>query len=126
MTNEVALASMLDDLDHRPIIIDSEDLHSACCNTPAVKELGIESMADPVGGEIHRDESGRASGLLSEAAAVTLDWPYHIIHLRKTIRRTATFLLKLACQVDHHCARMTSSSDKYEHYDRMGNWELKC
>jgi hypothetical protein len=48
----------------------------------------VESMADPIGGEIHKDESGRASGLLSEAAAMTLDWPYHIIHLRTTIRRT--------------------------------------
>ena len=29
-------------------------------------------MANPIGGEIHRDESGRASGLLNEAAPQTI------------------------------------------------------
>ncbi|CAJ2504674.1 Uu.00g120680.m01.CDS01 [Anthostomella pinea] len=33
-------------------------------------------MADPEGGTIHRDEEGKASGLLSEAAAVTVVWPH--------------------------------------------------
>lgn len=32
-------------------------------------------MENPVGGKIHRDEDGRPSGLLSEAAAVALVWP---------------------------------------------------
>jgi predicted amidohydrolase YtcJ len=87
MTNGVALASMLDDLDDKPIFIDSKDLHSTWCNTPALEELGVESMANPAGGEIHRDENGRASGLLSETAALTLVMPH--------ISRVATMQDKL-------------------------------
>ncbi|KAF6818244.1 amidohydrolase family protein [Colletotrichum musicola] len=68
--------SMLDDIDPRPIFIDTKDLHSTWCNTAAVKELGIEDMADPVGGKIHRDAEGKATGLLSEAAVLTLVWPH--------------------------------------------------
>lgn len=76
MTDGQALASMLDDLDERPIFIDSKDLHSTWCNTAALKELKVESVADPVGGKIHRDEHGQASGLLSETAAQIFVWPY--------------------------------------------------
>lgn len=75
-TNGMALASMLDPIDERPIFIDAKDLHSAWCNSAALKELDVESMEDPTGGEIHRDEHGRPSGLLSEAAAITLVWPH--------------------------------------------------
>ncbi|KAI8271180.1 putative amidohydrolase YtcJ [Colletotrichum sp. SAR11_239] len=67
---------MLDDIDPRPIFIDTKDLHSTWCNTAAVKELGIEDMKDPVGGKIHRDAEGKATGLLSEAAVLTLVWPH--------------------------------------------------
>ena len=76
MTGGLALASMLDDLDERPIFIDSKDLHSTWCNRAALEELGIESAADPSGGVIHRDQNGKPSGLLSEAAAVNFVWPY--------------------------------------------------
>ncbi|KAI1483150.1 amidohydrolase 3 [Daldinia eschscholtzii] len=76
MTNGEALANMIDDLDPRPIFIDSKDLHSTWCNGAALKELGVQDMADPEGGKIHRDENGKASGLLSEAAAVTIVWPH--------------------------------------------------
>lgn len=76
MTVGQALASMLDDLDPRPIFIDSKDLHSAWCNTAALRELGVEGMEDPAGGVIHRDQDGRPSGLLSEAAAVNIVWPH--------------------------------------------------
>ncbi|KAI0390097.1 amidohydrolase family protein [Xylariaceae sp. FL0594] len=76
MTGGVALASMLDDIDPRPIFIDSKDLHFAWCNTAALEELGVQDMPNPEGGEIYRDENGKASGLLSEAAAVTLVWPH--------------------------------------------------
>ena len=75
-TNGVALASMLDPIDERPIFIDAKDLHSTWCNSAALKELDVESMEDPIGGEIHRDEHGKPSGLLSEAAAVGLVWPH--------------------------------------------------
>ncbi|OTA98062.1 hypothetical protein M426DRAFT_326286 [Hypoxylon sp. CI-4A] len=76
MTNGEALASMIDDLDPRPIFIDSKDLHSTWCNAAALEEIGVQDMPDPEGGKIHRDENGKASGLLSEAAAVTIVWPH--------------------------------------------------
>ncbi|KAH9211671.1 amidohydrolase 3 [Leptodontidium sp. 2 PMI_412] len=76
MTDGQALSSMLDDLDARPIFIDSKDLHSSWCNSAALEEMGIYGMQDPKGGCIHRDAEGRASGLLDEAAAVTIVWPH--------------------------------------------------
>ncbi|KAI1654994.1 amidohydrolase 3 [Daldinia decipiens] len=76
MTNGEALASMIDDLDPRPIFIDSKDLHSTWCNSAALSEMGVQDMPDPEGGKIHRGENGKASGLLSEAAAVTIVWPH--------------------------------------------------
>ncbi|KAI0377341.1 amidohydrolase family-domain-containing protein [Hypomontagnella monticulosa] len=76
MTDGKALASMIDDLDPRPIFIDSKDLHSTWCNSAALEELGVQDMPDPEGGKIHRDENGKASGLLSEAAAIVIVWPY--------------------------------------------------
>ncbi|KAH6895950.1 amidohydrolase 3 [Thelonectria olida] len=68
--------SMLDDLDSRPIFIDSMDLHATWVNTPAIKELKLDDMPDPVGGKIGRDEHGKPTGLLSEAAAVGIAWPF--------------------------------------------------
>ncbi|KAL1969720.1 hypothetical protein VTN77DRAFT_8273 [Rasamsonia byssochlamydoides] len=76
MTGGEALASMLDDLDPRPILIDAKDLHSVWCNSAALRELGVEDMSDPAGGMIHRDANGKASGLLSEAAVFSLVWPH--------------------------------------------------
>lgn len=76
MTDGKALASMLDDLDPRPIFIDSKDLHSAWCNSAALEEMGVQDMPDPSGGSISRDSEGKASGLLSEAAAVMMVWPH--------------------------------------------------
>ncbi|KAF9890673.1 hypothetical protein FE257_005539 [Aspergillus nanangensis] len=77
MTDGQALASMLDDLDPRPIFIDSKDLHSAWCNTPALAELDIADTPNPPGGTIHRDPStGAPSGLLDEACAVNIVWPH--------------------------------------------------
>lgn len=77
MTDNEALASMLDDLDPRPIYIDAKDLHSTWCNTAALRELDVESMPDPPGGTIHRDsETGKPSGLLSEAVVFSLIWPH--------------------------------------------------
>lgn len=78
MTEAKALATDLDDLDPkgRPIFIDSKDLHSSWCNSAALSELGVSDMPDPEGGIIHRDDKGVATGLLSEAAAVTLVWPH--------------------------------------------------
>ncbi|OAP59221.1 hypothetical protein AYL99_06519 [Fonsecaea erecta] len=79
MTEGQALARDLDGLDEldRPIFIDSKDLHSTWCNTAALKEMGVQQdTPDPPGGEIQRDEQGNATGLLSEAAAITIVWPH--------------------------------------------------
>ncbi|KAI2636807.1 amidohydrolase family protein [Xylaria nigripes] len=76
MTDGKALASMIDDLDPRPIFIDSKDLHSTWCNTAALNEMGVQDMPNPEGGEIFRDGNGKASGLMSESAAVTIVWPH--------------------------------------------------
>lgn len=75
-TGGAALASMIDDIDPRPIFIDSLDAHSTWCNTVALKELGVATMSDPAGGKIHRDSSGLPSGLLSEGATVHIAWPF--------------------------------------------------
>jgi predicted amidohydrolase YtcJ len=76
MTEGEAKASMLDDLGDRPIYIDSKDLHSVWCNTPALQEMSVQEMPDPAGGTISRDSSGRAEGLLSEACVLLIVWPY--------------------------------------------------
>ncbi|KAI0145471.1 amidohydrolase family protein [Xylariaceae sp. FL1272] len=76
MTDGVALASMIDDLDPRPIFIDAKDLHSTWCNSAALSELGVQDMPNPEGGEIQRDADGKASGLLIESAAITIVWPH--------------------------------------------------
>lgn len=78
-TNRKALASMIDDIDPRPIYIDSDDLHSAWCNSAALKEMGVDrDTPDPVGGTIERDENGNPTGLVSEGAVITLIWPFLI------------------------------------------------
>jgi predicted amidohydrolase YtcJ len=76
MTDGEAKASMLDDLDSRPIYIDSKDLHSCWCNSAALKEMGIQEMQNPAGGTIERDADGKALGLLSEACILLIVWPW--------------------------------------------------
>jgi predicted amidohydrolase YtcJ len=75
-TGGVALASMLDDLDPRPIYIDSFDLHSMWCNSAALDEMGATTSPDLPGGTIHRDENGKPSGLLDESTVINLAWPF--------------------------------------------------
>jgi predicted amidohydrolase YtcJ len=75
-TDRIGLASMIDDLDTRPIFIEASDLHSTWCNTAALKELRADSLPDPPGGAVHRDDSGRPSGLLAEAAHFDYVWTF--------------------------------------------------
>jgi predicted amidohydrolase YtcJ len=75
-TNSIALASMLDDLDPRPIFIAAFDMHSMWCNSAALEAINAHTAPDLPSGYIHRDENGRASGLLDESAAVIMAWPY--------------------------------------------------
>lgn len=76
MTNGEATTKMLEGIDDRPIFIESKDLHSSWCNEAAIQELNIQDTPDPVGGTIFRNESGKPSGLISEAANLTLVWPH--------------------------------------------------
>ncbi|KAI1502164.1 amidohydrolase [Biscogniauxia marginata] len=70
------LASLIDDLDPRPIYIDSKDLHTTWCNTAGLKDIGAENLEDPEGGKIERDSNGKAMGAFSEAAVFSIIWPF--------------------------------------------------
>lgn len=76
MTPDGVDAAMLDEIDSRPIFIDSKDLHGAWCNSAALAEIGVADMADPPGGKIQRDANGRPSGVLTEGAVFTIIWPH--------------------------------------------------
>lgn len=75
-TDGKALASAIDDLDSRPVYIDSHDLHSVWCNTAALKELSLENVPDAAGGEIARDQAGKPTGLIAELPVMTLIMPF--------------------------------------------------
>lgn len=81
MTNNEANATDLDDLDPRPIYIDSKDLHFCWCNTAALKEMGAQELESPAGGTIARDSNGKVTGLLGEASVLLIVWP----HLAKVL-----------------------------------------
>ncbi|KAF4440753.1 hypothetical protein F53441_12204 [Fusarium austroafricanum] len=74
-TDGLALASAIDDIDPRPIFIDSNDLHSAWCNTAALKELPIDEIKEKCPEHITCDEKGNPTGLLAEAAVTAFIWP---------------------------------------------------
>ena len=76
MTPDGVSASMLDDIDPRPIFIDNSSLHSCWCNTAAVKVLELADMPDPAGGKIHRNADGTPSGLVDEGAMMSIIWPF--------------------------------------------------
>lgn len=71
-----ALASLLDDLDPRPIYVESKDLHSTWCNTSALKELPIDEIKEKCGDDIACDADGRPTGLLAESAQTAYIWPH--------------------------------------------------
>ncbi|KAI9150433.1 amidohydrolase YtcJ [Paramyrothecium foliicola] len=81
MTPDGVDASLLDDLDPRPIFVDSKDLHSTWCNSAGVKEvcqvMDITSKTpDPPGGSFQRDAEGNLTGLFSESAVFETIWPF--------------------------------------------------
>ncbi|HEX6968654.1 MAG TPA: amidohydrolase [Micromonosporaceae bacterium] len=54
----------------RPVALPSIDGHTVWVNSLALDRLGVDSgTADPIGGEIVRDERGEPTGILREAAA---------------------------------------------------------
>lgn len=80
MTPDGVDHAMLDDLDPRPIFVDTKDLHGTWCNQAGIDELdaglGIGDMPDPPGGTIHRDAEGRPTGFFEEAIVFTVIWPW--------------------------------------------------
>lgn len=81
MTPDGVDASLLDDIDPRPIFIDSKDLHSTWCNSAGLAEVCAEfgitkDTPDPAGGAFQRDEQGRPNGLFSESAVFEIIWPF--------------------------------------------------
>lgn len=76
MVNGDPTAAMIDDVDSRPIYINSKDLHFTWCNSAALKELNIGDTPDPKGGKIYRDANGNPTGLMGEAAAINIVWPH--------------------------------------------------
>ncbi|KYK62022.1 amidohydrolase family protein [Drechmeria coniospora] len=81
MTPDGVDASLLDDLDPRPIFVDTKDLHSTWCNAAAVDEvcrvMDISAETpDPAGGTIQRDGTGKPNGVFNESAVFQIIWPF--------------------------------------------------
>ena len=83
MTPDGVDAGLLDDIDPRPIFIDSKDLHSTWCNSAGLREvcqrMDIDpngSTPDPPGGTIQRDASGKPNGVFNESAVFEIIWPF--------------------------------------------------
>ncbi|CAN5646974.1 amidohydrolase [soil metagenome] len=56
---------------HTPVLLESQDIHSAWLNSEALRRCGIDrETPDPPGGAIERDEHGEPTGLLLETARV--------------------------------------------------------
>ncbi|KAI1651149.1 amidohydrolase 3 [Daldinia loculata] len=70
------LASLVDDLDPRPIYVDSKDLHTTWCSTSALEEIDAKNLVDPEGGKTERDSDGNPTGAFEEAAVFTIIWPF--------------------------------------------------
>ncbi|UNI16513.1 hypothetical protein JDV02_002941 [Purpureocillium takamizusanense] len=81
MTPDGVDASLLDDLDPRPIFIDTKDLHSSWCNTAGLdevrREMGLSAdTPDPAGGTIQRGPDGEPNGVFGESAVFQIMWPF--------------------------------------------------
>ncbi|KEF53917.1 uncharacterized protein A1O9_09712 [Exophiala aquamarina CBS 119918] len=117
-TNRRALASMIDDIDSRPIFIDADDLHSEWCSTSALREMGItRDSADPVDGVIHRDKDGNPTGLISEGAVFSMVWP-HLIGQMSEEDKKGCFRTAIK---EYHASGYTSV---IEMAMDQGNWDL--
>ena len=81
MTPDGVEAGLLDDLDPRPIFIDTKDLHMSWCNTAGLDEVCrmmdvSADTPDPAGGTIQRDANGKPNGVFSESGVFQIMWPF--------------------------------------------------
>lgn len=88
-TGRLALAIMLDDLDPRPIYVESLDLHSSWVNTAALDELPLSDIAKLGSHQVPCDANGRPTGLFAEAGQVDIVWPYLNNHYTTEDKQTA-------------------------------------
>jgi hypothetical protein len=62
----------------RPVLVRSRDAHSVWLNSAGLRRAGIgPRTADPTGGRYLRDQHGRPTGIVQEAAIETLPDPVH-------------------------------------------------
>ncbi|KAK1247595.1 hypothetical protein MKX07_002504 [Trichoderma sp. CBMAI-0711] len=81
MTPEGVDSTLLDDLDERPIFVDTKDLHSTWCNTAGLEEVRrvmsiAEDAPDPAGGTFQRGKDGKLNGVFNESAVFEYIWPF--------------------------------------------------
>ncbi len=107
-------ASVLDRLwPDRPVLLKSQDRHSAWLNSRALELAGITaSTPDPQGGRISRDADGNPSGLLFEAATDLAE--AHVPEpdaatLRSALADAATALARMGVTTVHHMAAEPAS-----------------
>lgn len=76
MTPDGVNKTLLDNIDSRPIFVDTKDLHSIWTNSAGIAEMGLDDMPDPAGGTIQRDADGKPDGVLNEGAVLSVGWPH--------------------------------------------------
>lgn len=81
MTLDGVDATLLDDIDPRPIFVDTKDLHSTWCNSLGLKEICKvmeigDDTPDPTGGTIQRGKDGKPNGVFNEGAVFQVIWPF--------------------------------------------------
>lgn len=81
MTPDGVDCSLLDDLDPRPIFVDTKDLHSTWCNAKGLKEICdvmrlADDAEDPPGGTFQRGSDGKLNGVFNESGVFQIIWPF--------------------------------------------------
>ena len=92
----------------RPVILRSQDLHSAWLNTQALELIGVtRHTPDPDGGTVVRDEAGEPTGLLLERATRLIEAgqpPRSAQTIREALARAGADLAARGVTTVHHMA----------------------
>ncbi len=92
----------------RPVIIRSQDLHSAWLNSAALDLIGVSAdTPDPEGGTVVRDSEGQPTGLLLERATRLIEAgspPRSAADIRAALERAGADLAKRGITTVHHMA----------------------